>query len=325
MSIDRLLMCLPLIAAASAMPALAAQSYPTRPIRMVVPFAPGGNADIQSRYMAERLTDVLGKQVVVDNRPGANAMIGTGIVVQSPPDGYTLLFVSSGHAVNPAVVSKMPYDTLKQLQPISLVGSTPLLFVAHPSVPANSVKEIIALGRAKPGTLNYGSSGNGSPANLAGALFETMTKVKLVHVPYKGTAQATIEVMAGQIQLAFPSLTSVLPHVKAGKLKAYSITALRRSALAPEVPTTAEAGVPGYEASIWNGILTVAGTPAPIVTRLNQAIVQVLKSSQTAEHYARIGADPLHTSPAEFDAFIRSEMKKWATVVREANIRTDLN
>lgn len=305
-------------------PAAAAENYPARPIRLVVPFAPGGNADIQGRYMAEQLTEVLGRQIVVDNRPGANAMIGTGIVVQAPADGYTILLVASGHAVNPALVNKMPYDTLKQLQPVSLIGSTPLLFVAHPAVPAKSVPELIALAKAKPGTLNYGSSGNGSPANLAGALLDVMTGTRLTHVPYKGTAQATLEVIAGQIQLAFPSLTSVLPHVKSGKLRAYSITALKRSPLAPELPTMSEAGVPGYEAIIWNGLLVPAGTPPAIVTRLNQAVAQILKSPQAAERYARVGADVLFSSPSEFDAFIRSEMKKWARVIREAGIRVDL-
>jgi tripartite-type tricarboxylate transporter receptor subunit TctC len=321
----RCLLAVSVIAALTySMPATAAEIYPARPIRLVVPFAPGGNADIQGRYMAERLTEALGRQIVVDNRPGANAMIGTSIVVQAPADGYTMLLVASGHAVNPSLVTKMPYDTLRQLQPVSLIGSTPLLFVAHPGVPANSLTELVALGRAKPGTLNYGSSGNGSPANLAGALLDVMAGTRLVHVPYKGTAQATLEVIAGQIQLAFPSLTSVLPHVKSGKLKAYAITTLKRSPLAPDLPTMSEAGIAGYEASIWNGLLVPAGTPSPIVTRLNEAIVQILKSPDAGERYARVGADVLYSSPEEFDAFIRSEMKKWARVIREAGIRVDL-
>jgi tripartite-type tricarboxylate transporter receptor subunit TctC len=303
--------------------AAAPDAYPTRPIRLIVPFAPGGNADIQGRYMAERLTEALGKQVVVDNRPGANAMIGTALVAKAPADGYTMLLVAPGHAVNPGV-SKLPYDTLKDLQAISLIGSTPLLFVAHPGVSANSVKELIALAKTRPGALNFGSSGNGSPANLAGALLNLMAGIQLVHVPYKGTAQATIDVIGGQIQLAFPSMTSVLPHVKAKRLKAYSITAARRSPLAPGLPTMSEAGVPGYQASIWNGLLVPAGTPMPIVTRLNQTVVDLLKSREAGEHYASIGAEVLYSSPAEFDAFIRSEMTKWAKVIRDAGIRIDL-
>ena len=304
--------------------AAAPDAYPARPIRLVVPFAPGGNADIQGRYMAEKLTGALGKQVVVDNRPGANAIIGTALVAQAPADGHTLLLVAPGHAINPGLVSKLPYDTLKDLRGVSLIGSTPLLFVAHPGVPANSVKELIALAKGRPGALNFGSSGNGSPANLAGALLNVMAGINLVHVPYKATAQATLDVIGGQIQLAFPSLTSVLPHVKARRLKAYSITTERRSPLAPDLPTMAEAGVPGYQASIWNGLLVPAGTPKPIVTRLNQAVVDLLKSPEARDRYAAVGAEVLYSSPAEFDAFIRSEMTKWAKVIRVAGIRIDL-
>lgn len=303
--------------------AAAPEAYPTRPIRLIVPFAPGGNADIQGRYMAERLTEALGKQVVVDNRPGANAIIGTAVVAKAPADGYTILLVAPGHAINPGV-SKLPYDTLKELQPISLIGSTPLLFIAHPGVPANNVKELIALAKARPGALNFGSSGNGSPANLAGALLNLMAGIKLVHVPYKGIAQATTDVIGGQIELGFPSMTSVLPHVKAKRLKAYAITVERRSPLAPDLPTMSEAGVSGYQASIWNGLLVPAGTPKPIVARLNRTVVQILKSPEAAERYASLGADVLSSSPEEFDAFIRSEMTKWEKVIREAGIRIDL-
>jgi len=304
--------------------AKAAEIYPVRPIRLIIPYAPGGNADIQGRYVAERLTAALGKQVVVDNRPGANSIIGTDLAVHSPADGYTLLIVASAHAVNPSIVSKLPYDTLKDLQPISLVGSTPLIFVANSGLPANNLKELVALAKSRPGGLNYGSSGNGSPANLAGELFNLMAGVKLVHVPYKGTAAAATDVMSGQIQVGFPSMTSVMPLVKAGKLKAYAITAAKRSALAPELPTMAEAGVPGYEASIWNGLLAPAGTPKAIVQRINQATVQSLNSSEARKRYAAIGADVLYCSPQEFDAFIRSEMTKWSKVIRESGMRVDL-
>lgn len=315
------------VGACLAMPganAATAGPYPTRPIRLIVPFAPGGNADIQARYVAERLTEGLGKQVVVDNRPGANAIIGTALATQAPADGYTMLLVASSHAVNPSLVSKLPYDTLKDLQPISLVGSTPLIFIAHPGVAANSVKELILLAKSRPNELNFGSSGNGSFANLAGGLLNLMTGIKLVHVPYKGIAAATIDVMSGQIQLGFPSMTSVLPHVKSGKLKAYAVTAARRSTLAPDLPTMSEAGVPGYEASIWNGLLVPAGTPKPIVTRINQTVVQALKLPEARERYASLGSEVLYNSPPEFDAFIRSEMTKWAKVIRDSGIRVDL-
>ena len=303
--------------------ARAADAYPVKPVRMVVPYAPGGNADIQARYMAERLTDALGKTVVVDNRPGANGMIGIELAARSPADGYTLLLVANTFTVNPGLFPKVPYDTVKDFQPISLIGDTPLLFIAHPAVPASSVKEVIALAKSRPGQLNYGTSGNGSPAHLAGALLEVMTGAKLVHVPYKGMAAANVDVMTGQIQLGFPSLTSVLPHVKAGKLKAFAITVKTRSALAPAIPTMDEAGVRGYEASIWNGLLMPAGTPRPIVNRLHEAIVQILKSPQAQERYANVGAEIRYNSPEEFHALIRSEVVKWAKVIKAAGIRVD--
>ena len=248
---------------------------------MIVPYAPGGNADIQARYMAE------------------------------------------GFTVNAALFFKVPYDPVKDFQPISLVGDTALLFVANPSVPANNVKEFLALAKSRPGQLNYGSSGNGSPAHLAGALLETLAGVKLVHVPYKGTAGATVEAMSGQIQLAFPSITSVLPHVKAGKLKAFAISVTSRSALAPDIPTMSEAGVPGYETSIWNGLLAPAGTPAAIVKRLNDAVVHILSSREARERYAKVGAEIRYNSPEAFRAFVRTELAKWAKVVRAAGIRAE--
>ncbi|HYH43423.1 MAG TPA: tripartite tricarboxylate transporter substrate binding protein [Burkholderiales bacterium] len=298
----------------------AADPYPTRPVRLIVAYAPGGNADIQGRYLAERLTEALGKQVVVDNRPGANGVIGMELTARSPADGYTLLLVSQGFTVNPAMYPKLSYDTLKDFQPISLIGDTPLLFVANNSVAAGNVKEAIALARSRPGQLNFGSSGNGSPAHLAGALLELMTGVKLVHVPYKATAGALVDVVSGQVQLGFPSLTSSLAQVKAGKLKAFAITVKTRSQLAPDIPTMSEAGVPGYEASIWNGILTPAGTPRPIVNRLNQAIVKLLNSREARERYANVGAEIRYSTPEEFQAFVRTEIAKWAKVVKAAGI-----
>ena len=317
------MICVALACAVLATAVRAADTYPVRPVRMIVPYAPGGNADIQARYMAERLTEALGKQFVVDNRAGANGMIGMELAARSPADGYTILLVASGFAVNPGLFPKMAYDTVKDFQPISLVGETPLLFVANPAVAANSVREVLALAQKRPGQLNFGSSGNGSPAHLAGALLETMAGIKLVHVPYKGTAGVNIDVMSGQIQLAFPSITSVLPHVKSGKLKAFAISVASRSALAPDIPTMAEAGVPGYETSIWNGLLAPAGTPRPIVNRLNQAVVQILKSPQARERYANVGAEIRYNSPDEFQAFVRSEITKWAKVIRAAGIRME--
>lgn len=314
------LMCIALAGAVLATAASAADSYPTRPVRMIVPYAPGGNADIQARYMAERLTAVLGKQFVVDNRGGANGMIGMELAARAPADGYTIMLVASGFAVNPSLFPKVPYDVLKDFEPISLIGETPLLVVANPSLRANSVKELLALAKSKPGDLNFGSSGIGSPAHLSGALLQMMTGVNIVHVPHKGTAAVNVAVMSGQIQLAFPSITSALPHVKAGKLKALAITVKSRSLLAPDIPSMHEAGVPGYEASIWNALLAPAGTPKPIVNRLNQAVVQTLKSPQARERYARVGAEIRYNSPEEFRAFIRSEIAKWAKVLRAAGV-----
>ena len=302
--------------------ACAADTYPVRPVRMIVPYATGGNADMQARYMAERLSEALGKQVVVDNRPGANGMIGMETVARSGPDGHTILLVANTFTVSPSLF-KVPFDTVKDFQPISLIGETPILFVGHPSVAASNVKEVVALAKARPGQLNYGSSGNGSPGHLAGALFEMMTGTRLVHVPYKGMAAANLDVVAGQIQLGFPSLTSVFGHVKAGKAKAFAITAKSRSSLAPSIPTMHEAGVAGYEASIWNGILAPAGTPKPIVSRLNEAIVQILKSPQARERYANVGAEIRYSSPEELAALIRTELAKWAKVIKATGVRMD--
>jgi tripartite-type tricarboxylate transporter receptor subunit TctC len=301
----------------------AADAYPTKPVRMIVPYVAGGNADIQARYMADRLTEALGKQFVVDNRGGANGMIGMELAARSPADGYTLVLVANTFTVSPSLFSKVPYDTVGDFQPITLVGETPQLFIGNSAVAANSVKEVIALAKSRPGQLNYGSTGHGSPSHLAGALFEIMAGIKLVHVPYKGMAASNLGVMTGQIELGFPSLTSAYPHVKAGKLKAFAITTKKRSALAPDIPTMDEAGVPGYEASIWNAILAPARTPKAIVNRLHDTIVQTLKTPQAQERYANVGAEIRYNSPEELHALIRAELAKWAKVIKAAGIRVD--
>jgi len=303
--------------------ARAADPYPVKPVRLIVPYVAGGNADIQARYIAERLTEALGKQLIVDNRGGANGMIGVELAARSAPDGYTLLFVANTYTVSPSLFAKVPYDTIRDFQPITLIGETPELFIGNAALAANSVKEVIALAKSRPGQLNYGSTGNGSPSHLAGALLELMTGIKLVHVPYKGMPASNLGVMTGQIQLGFPSFTSVFPHVKAGKLKAFAITTKKRSALAPDIPTMDEAGVPGYEASIWNGILAPTGTPRPIVNRLHETIVQILKTPQAAERYANVGAEIRYNSPEEFASLIRTEMAKWAKVIKAAGIREE--
>lgn len=319
----RLASCL-LLSAAFFGPVQAADSYPARPIRLLVPYAIGGNADIMARLVGQRLGEQLGQQIVIDNRPGAAGMIATELAARAVPDGYTMLIISSSHAVNPSLIRKLPYHSVKDFSPISLVGSTPLLVVVHPSLPAGSIKELIALAKARPGQINFGSNGNGSPANLAGALLNLMAGINLVHVAYKGTAQATNDVLAGHIPLGFPSMTSVLPHVKAGKLRALAITSPQRSALVPELATVAESGVPGYQAGIWVGLLLPAAAPRNIVGRLNAELGKVLSSTETRERFAGMGAEVFYSSPADFDAFMKSEIAKWARVIKQAGIRVDL-
>jgi tripartite-type tricarboxylate transporter receptor subunit TctC len=308
------------------MPVAAAYSadYPSRPVRLIVPYAAGGNADIVGRLVGQRLAESLGQAVVIDNRGGANSIIGTAVAAKSPPDGHTILIVAPAIATNPSMVKELPYDALRDLAPISLVGSTPIILVAHPSLPARTLKELIALARARPGQLNFASSGHGSPANLAGALMNLMAGIHLVHVTYKGTAQATSDVIAGHMHLGFPSMTSVLPHVKAGKLKAIGITGLKRSQLAPDIPTVAEGGLPGYQASIWNGLLAPAGTPKPIIARLHAEMVKGLGSPETRARFAGLGSEVETSSPGEFRAFIESETTKWARVIKESGIRVEL-
>lgn len=300
-----------------------AADFPARPLRMIVPYAPGGNADIMARLVAQRLSENVGQQVVVDNRAGASGIIGTEIATKAPPDGYSFVLVASSIATNPALIRNLPYDASRDLAPITMVGSTPLILAAFPGLAASSVKELVALAKAKPGQLNYATSGVGSPANLAGALFSYMTGANIVHVSYKGTAQATTDVLAGHVQMAWPSMTAVLPHIKSGKLKALGMTALTRSPLAPEIPTVSESGVPGYQANIWNGMLAPAATPRPLIARLNQELVRVLTTPDTRERFAAAGADAAHSTPEDFRAFIAAEEKKWAKVVRETGIRVD--
>ncbi len=297
-----------------------AADYPTRPLRYVIPSAPGGNADIMGRLIAQRLSVNLGQQVVVDNRPGAGNVIGTELVVRAAPDGYTILQVASSAATNPSL-RQLPYDTVRDLAPISLLGSTPLILVVHPSLPVRTVGDLIALAKAKPGQLNYSSNGVGTSGHMAGALLGFMARINVVHVPYRGTAQALTDVISGDLHFTLPSMTSVLPYVKGGKLKVLGMTGSKRSPLAPDLPTISESGVPGYQASIWNGVLGPAATPRPIVAKLNAEIVRILNSPETRERFASMGADVLPSLPEEFAAFIRAEITKWAAVVKSAGIK----
>ena len=306
----------------SAIPAVAADTYPTRPIRLIVPYGAGGNADILGRIVGARLAEVLGQPVIIDNRPGASGLLGSELVARAAPDGHTLLWVANGHATNPVVIKKMPFDPLKDLASISLTSSTPMLLVTYNGLPADNMKALIAYAKTRPEQINYATSGNGSPNNLAGELLNMMAGIKLTHVAYKSTPQATTDAIAGHVQAAMASLTSVLPHVRAGKLKALGTTGAQRSTLAPEVPAIAET-VPGYQAIIWNGLIAPGATPKPTITRLNQVVVQQLKLPGTGERFAGLGAEVLSSTPEEFDAFIRSEMLKWDKVIKAGGIHTN--
>lgn len=310
-----------MLLAASASTLHAADAYPTRPLRLIVPYGAGGNADILGRMVGARLAEVLAQPVVIDNRPGASGLLGSEIVARAAPDGHTLLWVANGHATNPIVIKKMPFDPLKDLAPVSLVSSTPMLLVVANSLPANNMKALIAHAKTRPGQINYATSSVGSPNHLAAELLNLMAGILLTHVPYKTTPQATTDVIAGHMHAAMASLTSVLPHVRAGKLKALGTTGPKRSALAPEVAAIAET-VPGYHANIWNGLIVPAATPRVIVERLNQVVVQQLTLPEMRERFVAIGAEVMTSTPREFDDFIRSELAKWEKVIRTSGMKT---
>jgi tripartite-type tricarboxylate transporter receptor subunit TctC len=301
-----------------------AQSYPERPIRLVVPFPPGGGSDIVGRTIAQKLGDVLGQQIIVDNRGGAGGNIGTDIVAKAVPDGYTLVMALSGpFSINGSLLGKLPFDPLRDFALITLAGATPNLLVAHPTLPAQSVKDLIALAKSSPGKINFASSGLGTPAQLAGELFNTMAGVKLVHVPYKGAAPALTDLLAGQVQLMFSTMPPALPHAKAGKLRAIAVTSAKRSLTTPELPTIAEGGLPGFEAITWYGMAAPAGTPPAIVGRLNAEVVKLLHLPDVRERLLATGTEAAGTSPAEFAAYIKSEIVKWAKVIKESGARAE--
>ena len=304
--------------------AAAADAYPAKPIRFVVAFPPGGGTDIIARSIAQKLAERLAQHVVVDNRPGAGGNIGTDIVAKSAPDGYTILMGSAGPlAINASLFAKMPFDPIKDLAPVTLAASTPNVLVVHPSLPARTVKELIALARSRPGEINFASSGHGTPAHLAGELFNSMAGVKLVHVPYKGAAPALADLLGGQVQLMFSTMPPALPHVKDGKLRALAVTSRKRSPATPELPTIDEAALPGFEAITWHGVVVPAGTSAAIIARLNREIVAILHLPEVIERLSGQGAEALGSTPEEFAAYIRSESVKWAKVVRESGAKAE--
>jgi tripartite-type tricarboxylate transporter receptor subunit TctC len=318
----RLLFCVVALAFTFASGIAEAQNYPSKPIRLIVPFPPGGSNDIVGRMIAAQLGERLGQSVVVDNRGGAGGTIGTDMAAKAAPDGYTLLLISVAHAFNPAMYKKLPYDPEKSFAPIGLVAAGPVALMVHPSVPATSVKELIALAKAKPGELNYATAGVGSFQHLASELFKLQTGVNIVHIPYKGGGPAMMDTIAGQAQINMASLIQVIPHAKSGKLRLLATSGAKRSSLFPDVPTVAET-VPGYDATNWWGLVAPAGTPAAVVNKLHAELEVLLKSAETKKRLESEGADIVRMDPAEFGRFMSAEMVKWTKVVREAGITAE--
>ncbi len=300
------------------------QAYPTKPIRMIVPYPPGGTSDIIARILGQKLLDAWGQQIVVDSRPGANGGIGCEIAAKAPADGYTLLVGNmTPIAANPSLYRKLGYDSLRDFAGISLVAAGPNVLVMNPSLPFKSVQELIAYAKANPGKLNFGSGGAGSPAHLAGELFKTLTGVAMTHVPYKGTVLSINDLIAGQIQLVFSDAPIAVPHVKSGKLRALAVTGAKRTPLMPELPTVAEAGVPGFALDNWWGILAPAATPKSVVNRINAELVRIMQLADVKERFANLGVEAIHSTPAQFDAYIKSEYAKLAKVIKDAGAKAD--
>ncbi|MDB5921250.1 MAG: bugT [Betaproteobacteria bacterium] len=312
------------LAAAAAGSAWAQEApYPVKPVRFVVGQSPGGATDIVARLVASKMNETLGQTVIVENRTGAAGSIAAASVAKSPPDGYTILVVSSSYAINPSLYASLPFDPQKDLQPVSLLAEAPFLLVVHPSLPAKSVKELIALAKAKPGTLTYGSGGNGSSGHLAGALFESAARVKLLHIPYKGAGQALVEVLAGQITFTFASVLSSAPHVKQQRLRVLGVTSAKRSSAMREVPTIAEAGLAGYAPTTWYGLLGPAGMRPAILERLSTAANKTVMAPELHDRMLADGAEPIGSSPAEFQKHIAAEIAKWRKVVKSAGVTAE--
>lgn len=298
-------------------------AYPSKPVRLILPFPPGGGTDILGRLVAERLSARLGQPVVTDNRGGAGGNLGAEAAARAAPDGYTLLLAATTLAISPSLYAKLSYDPLKDLAPISLVATVPNVMITHPSVPARTLQEFISLAKAKPGEMNFGSGGSGTSNHLGGELFNMVAGVKLVHVPYKGVNLAMNDAMAGNIQLVIIGIPAAAPQIKAGKLRALAVVARERSAALPDVPTAAEAGLPDFEVTTWYGLLAPAGTPRPIVMRLNAELVRIMHAPELKERLATMATDPRTSTPEEFAAYIKQEMARWAEVVRRTGIKAE--
>ena len=297
--------------------------YPNKALRLIIPYPPGGGTDTLGRIFGQKLAEVVAQQVIIDNRPGAGANIGAEIAAKTAPDGYTLLMGNIAHAINVSLYAKLSYDFARDFAPVSLLASTPNILVVHPSVPAKSVKELVALAKARPGQLDFASSGGGSSAHLAAELFNMMANVKMNHVPYKGGGPAVIALVGGQVSVGFATTPSVLPQVKAGRLRGLAVTSAQRSPATPDLPTISEAGLPGYDAGTWYGMLVPAGTPKDIIARLHAESIKLLKLPDVKERLDIAGFEAIGTSPEQFGTYIRSEIEKWAKVVKASGARAD--
>ena len=302
---------------------LFAQDYPERPVRFIIPLAAGGSADIVGRLLAQKLGEKFGQQFVVDNRPGAAGIIGAEIVARAPRDGYTLLLAGSSFAIAPSLYRTLPYDPVKDFAAITMPATAPGLLVVHPALPVRTVRDLIGLARAKPGQLNFGSPGNGTSPHFAGALFNMMAGIDMVHVPYKGAAMVMTDLIAGQIQVSFASMPSAIAQVKSGRLRGVAVTGAKRSAAMPELPTVAEAGLPGFESGAWQGVFAPAGTPAAIIGRLNREIVRVVHLPEVVTQLAKDGAEPVGNTPEEFSKWLPGELAKWARVAKAARMHVE--
>jgi tripartite-type tricarboxylate transporter receptor subunit TctC len=303
--------------------AASAQDYPARSIRIIVPFAAGGPADLYARHVGQHLSEALKQPVVIEDRPGAGSIIGTDAVAKSAPDGYTLLMMSNTHTTNESLIANKPFQLMRDFVPVATINYSDLVMVVHPSVPAQDLKEFLAFAKSRPGGLNYASSGPGTPYHMAGELFKAMSGTDIVHVPYKGSSGARNDIIGGQVQMMFDAITTMAPNVRAGQVRALGTTGRARSSVLPDVPTVAEAGVPDYEATIWLGVMAPAGTPAEIVGRLNAEINKVLARTDVKQAWAEQGAQPLVMTPAEFDAYLRRDIEKWAQVVKVSGAKVE--
>ena len=311
------------LAACLATGAVAADTYPSRPVKIIVPFAAGGPADVYARVVGARLEKALGKPFVVEDMPGGGSIVGTEAVKKAQPDGYTLLMMSNTHTVNESLIKDKPFELMRDFVPVAPVNYSDLVLVVHPSVPVKTLKDLIALAKSKPGVLNYASSGPGTPYHMAGELFKAMAGLDIVHVPYKGSSGARTDLLGGQVQMMFDAITTMAPHVEAGKARALGTTGKVRSSVLPDVPTISEAGVPGYEAVIWLGIMAPKGTPQAVVDRLNAEIRKAVTSKDLEAEWKKQGAVPMSMSPAEFDKFLRADIEKWARIVKISGARQD--